>query len=306
VNEFDLIRRYFDVPTDDRDVVVGVGDDGAVIRPTPGKEQVQVIDTLVESVHFPGDGDPADIGYRAVAVNLSDIAAMGAHPRFMTLALSLPPKDEAWIAAFADGVMAAAAQHDVALIGGDMTSGAAVVATVHMTGEVNAGSAILRSGAQPGDTIYVTGTLGDAAGAFRLEGRGLRDDLLSQRFWRPEARVRTGLRLVGRATAAIDVSDGLLGDLNKLLQASGVGATVDIERVPLSSALQSHFDVVEQRQLALTGGDDYELCFTAEAAAVPGDLHCTAIGEITSTGELQCRLDGTVVEFDSRGYRHFQ
>lgn len=306
VNEFDLIRRYFDVPSADRDIIRGVGDDGAVIRQTPGKDQVQVIDTLVEGVHFPGGGDPADIGYRAVAVNLSDIAAMGARPRFMTLALSLPPKEESWIAAFASGLFAAAAEHDVALVGGDTTSGNSVVTTVHMTGEVDAGSAILRSGAKPGDAIYVTGTCGDAAAGLRLAERGSHDAFLMRRFWRPEARVRAGQRLVGRATAAIDVSDGLLGDLNKLLQASDAGAVVDIERVPLSDALRSRFDAGEQRELALLGGDDYELCFTVGGADLPGDLHCTAIGEITTTGELQCRLHGAVVDFDTRGYRHFQ
>lgn len=306
MNEFDLIRRYFDSPVDDPDVILGVGDDGALIRPAPGKEQVHVIDTLVEGVHFPGAGDPADIGYRVVAVNLSDIAAMGARPRFMTLALSLPPKEESWVAAFADGLHAAAAEHGVTLIGGDTTSGAAVVVTVHMIGELDAGSAILRSGARAGDTIYVTGTFGDAAAARKLHEDGLHDEYLMRRFWRPEARVETGRRLVGRATAAIDVSDGLLGDLNKLLQSSGVGAVVDIERVPLSDALQSRFDTTDQRQLALTGGDDYELCFTVGDAELPGDLTCTAIGAITATGKLECSLDGGIVDFDSSGYRHFQ
>jgi thiamine-monophosphate kinase len=306
VHEFDLIRRYFDVPADDPDIILSVGDDGAVIRPTPGKEQVQVIDTLVEGVHFPGDGNPADIGYRVVAVNLSDIAAMGAQPRFMTLALSLPPKEESWVAAFAGGLFAAAVEHDVALIGGDTTSGDAVVVTVHMIGELDAGSAILRSGAKAGDTIYVTGTFGDAAAALKLHGDGRHDEYLMRRFWRPAARVETGQRLVGRATAAIDVSDGLLGDLNKLLQASEVGAAVDVERVPLSDALRSRFDIADQLKLALTGGDDYELCFTVGGAELPNNLNCTAIGEITATGELQCRLDGAIVDFDSSGYRHFQ
>lgn len=306
MNEFDLIRRYFDPPVDDPNVITGVGDDGAVIRPNPGKDQVQVIDTLVEGVHFPLHGNPADIGYRVVAVNLSDIAAMGARPRFMTLSLSLPRKDDAWIAAFADGLFAAADPHDVTLIGGDTTSGDTVVATVHMTGELDAGSALLRSGARVGDTIYVTGTLGDAAAALRLGERGEHDDFLMRRFWRPEARVRTGLDLVGRATAAIDVSDGLLGDLDKLLQASGRGAIVDVERVPLSAALRSQFAGDEQRLLALTGGDDYELCFTVGDAPLPSDLSCTAIGTVTATGQLQCRLDGGIVDFDTSGYRHFQ
>ena len=306
MNEFELIRRYFDAPADDPDVIVGVGDDGAVIRPAPGKDHVQVIDTLVEGVHFPWDGNPTDIGYRVVAVNLSDIAAMGARPRFMTLALSMPPKEESWVAAFAAGLFAAASEYGVALIGGDTTSGDAVVVSVHMIGELDAGSAILRSGAKPGDAIYVTGTVGDAAAALKLHEDGLHDEYLMRRFWRPAARVDMGLRLVGRATAAIDVSDGLLGDLNKLLQASGVGAVLDIERVPLSDALQTRFDVTEQRLLALTGGDDYELCFTIGSRELPSSLTCTQIGEITANGQLQCRLDGAIVDFDSSGYRHFQ
>ena len=175
-----------------------------------------------------------------------------------------------------------------------------------MTGELDAGGALLRSGAKVDDTIYVTGTFGDAAAALSLGQRGLHDDFLMRRFWRPEARVGIGLDLAGRATAAIDVSDDLLGDLDKLLQASGAGAVIDIERVPLSAALRSHFTVDEQRLLALTGGDDYELCFTVSAAPLPRDLGCTAIGKVTATGQLQCRLDGRIVDFDTNGYRHFQ
>ena len=306
VDEFALIRRYFDRKVGTPDIVAGIGDDGAIVVPAAGKHQVQVIDTLVEGVHFPPAASASDIGYRVVAVNLSDIAAMGARPRWMTLALTLPQKDDRWIEAFADGLFEAAAEHDVTLIGGDTTSGNAVVATVQITGDVDPEMALLRSGARVGDRIFVTGTLGDAAAGLQLINRGESNDFLLRRFWRPTARVHTGMRLAGHATAAIDVSDGLLGDLKKLLEASNVGALIDIERVPLSTAIRSRFDVNEQRHLALTGGDDYELCFTAGDAALPDDLAATAIGIITASGELQCRCDGAIVDFDDSGYRHFQ
>ena len=306
VDEFALIRRYFDRKVAAPDIVAGIGDDGAIVNPARGKHQVQVIDTLVEGVHFPLAANAADIGYRVVAVNLSDIAAMGARPRWMTLALTLPQKDDCWIEAFADGLFEAAAEHDVKLIGGDTTSGDAVVATVHITGDVDPDKALRRSGARVGDRVFVTGTFGDAAAGLQLINRGESDDFLLRRFWRPTARVHTGMRLGGCATAAIDVSDGLLGDLKKLLQASGVGALIDLERVPLSAAMRSRFDVDEQRHFALTGGDDYELCFTAGDAPLPDDLACTAIGTVTASQELQCSRDGAIVEIDDSGYRHFQ
>ncbi len=306
VDEFALIRRYFDRRVGAHDVVAGIGDDGAIIAPAPGKHQVQVIDTLVEGVHFPPVADASDIGYRVVAVNLSDVAAMGACPRWMTLALTMPQKNDRWIEAFADGLFEAAAEHNVALIGGDTTSGDGVVATVQVTADVDPGRALLRSGARAGDRIYVTGTFGDAAAGLQLLARGDVDDFLLRRFWRPTARVDTGMRLAGHATAAIDVSDGLLGDLKKLLEASGVGAQIDVERVPLSASLRSRFDVDEQQHLALTGGDDYELCFTAGDGALPADVECREIGKITASGGLQCHCNGAIVDFDDSGYRHFR
>jgi thiamine-monophosphate kinase len=306
VDEFELIGRYFDRRTNLPGVRIGIGDDGAVLTPTPGLEQVQVIDTMVEGVHFPDNTPPADIGYRVVAVNLSDIAAMGARPRWMTLALTLPRSDEQWIEAFARGLFEAASAFGVALVGGDMTSGDRIVATVHISGEVEAGKALLRSGAKAGDTIFVSGTLGDAAAGLELLRRGTQDEYLTRRFMRPSARVQIGKQLLGRASAAIDVSDGLLGDLKKLLAASGAGGVVDIERVPLSRAMRSHFDVQQQRQFSLTGGDDYELCFTAGEPELAGVDDITAIGLVTDSGTLQCRLGGAIVDFDDSGYRHFQ
>ena len=307
VDEFALIRRYFDRAIQATGVTTGIGDDGAVLVPTPGHELVTVIDTLVEDVHFPSGSNPADIGYRAVAVNLSDIAAMGATPRWMTLALSLQTANEEWLESFSEGMFAAAAEHNVALVGGDTTHANQIVATVQISGEVESGTAILRSGACPGDTVYVTGTVGDAsAGLYGLiKGEPVRE--LANRFTRPSARVAYGQSLSGVASAAIDVSDGLFADLGRLLTASGVGAEIDIGQLPISTALADNFTLERQRSFALGGGDDYELCFTAAGEVPdPGVMPLTAIGTVTETTGLVCKLDGDVVPFDDSGYRHFQ
>ena len=306
MDEFELIERFFNRQASTPGVLVGIGDDGAVLQPTPGHDQVQVIDTLVEGVHFPANSQAEDIGYRVVAVNLSDIAAMGARPCWMTLALTMPPKDDQWLAGFASGLFEAASEFDVALVGGDTTSGDAVVATVHVTGEVETGKALLRSGAKVGDTIFVTGTFGDAAAGLELLGGGERDSFLVHRFLRPRARIETGHQLVGRANAAIDVSDGLVGDLSKLLGASGVGAELEIDRVPVSDAIKARFDESNRTRLALTGGDDYELCFTARPDVVEGIADITAVGKVTGEPGLTCRQNGVIVEWDDSGYRHFQ
>tara|TARA_R110002096_G_scaffold6305_15_gene29336 strand:- start:2188 stop:3108 length:921 start_codon:yes stop_codon:yes gene_type:complete len=305
MDEFALINRFFSRRIARTDVIAGIGDDGAVLSPGAGLEQVQVIDTLVEGVHFPPDTRAQDIAWRAVAVNLSDIAAMGARPRWMTLALTLTNSSEAWLESFAAGLFAAADEHDVALVGGDTTYGATLVVTISISAELHPGTALLRSGAKPGDTVFVSGTLGDAAAGLSLLQQQAGDDWLTTRFLRPTARIDTGLALVGKATAAIDVSDGLAGDLRKLLDASGVGARIDIEKIPLSEALCNRFDTARRHQYALSGGDDYELCFTAPAAAVAGVPGITAIGIVTDTGRLEFFLHGDVVEVDNSGYRHF-
>jgi thiamine-monophosphate kinase len=306
MDEFDLIRRYFDRDDEMPGVVTGVGDDGAVLIPNPAKQQIQVIDTLVEDVHFPPDTTPADIAYRAVAVNLSDIAAMGAVPRWMTLALTLSDSSEQWVAAFSSGLFDAADKYKVALVGGDTTSGPIVTVTVTITGEVETGAALLRSGAKAGDGIFVTGTLGDAAAGLDLLQRGEPDEFLVQRFLRPTPRITTGRALVGKANSAIDISDGFVGDLKKLLTASGVGGEIDIDNLPLSESLRERFTPDEQQQLALCGGDDYELCFTAAREAVTDIPGITAIGSVHESTGLICRRNGDIVEVDDSGYRHFQ
>jgi thiamine-monophosphate kinase len=303
VDEFELIRRYFTRDAQASDVIVGIGDDGAVLELGPGIQQVQVIDTMVEGVHFPPGMAAADIGYRVVAVNLSDIAAMGARPRWMTLALTLADQDESWVDQFAAGLFDAACEYDVELVGGDTTSGKEVVATVHMTGVVEEGAALLRSGAKVGDTVFVTGTVGDAAAGLVLLRDGEREEYLQGRCLRPHARVAKGRELTGKASAAIDLSDGLVGDLRKLLDASGVGAEIDIGRIPTSERLRQRFTAEEALEFALTGGDDYELLFTGSADIDIDDA--TPIGVVTAGTDLRCRLNGELVEVDDAGYRHF-
>ena len=306
MDEFELIRRYFDRQGEKPGVAVGIGDDGAVLTPDDSKQQVQVIDTLVEGVHFPPETNPADIAYRTVAVNLSDIAAMGARPRWMSLALTLNNPDEHWVESFSSGLFDAADEFDVALVGGDTTSGPTVTVTVTITGDVEPGAALLRSGAKTGDAIFVTGTLGDAAAGLELLQRGEFDDYLVQRFSRPTPRIATGRALVGKANAAIDISDGLAGDLRKLLAASGVGGEIDIDKLPLSESLRERFAAEERRNLALCGGDDYELCFTAPVESMTGISGITCIGSVTESPGLKFKQNNDIVQVDDSGYRHFQ
>jgi len=308
VDEFELIQRYFVRDGEARGVTTGIGDDGAVLQPEPGRELITVIDTLVETVHFPADISPADLGYRCVAVNLSDIAAMGGRPLWMTLALTIPASNDEWLSGFASGLHEAAAEHDVSLVGGDTTRGDAIVISVQISGDVAEGAAVHRSGACSGDTIYVTGTLGDAGAGLALLSAGNSDEFLLQRFLRPTARVSAGLALPGLASSAIDISDGLLGDLQKLLDASDVGGEIQLDALPTSDAFRAAFDKKSQRRFALTAGDDYELCFTSsrEVPSELGGVPVTAIGTITDGHSLICRDHDEIVEIADSGYRHFQ
>ena len=307
MDEFELIRRFFSRPADSASVVTGVGDDGAVIRPAEGKELVTVIDTMVAGTHFPATLSARDVGYRIVAVNLSDIAAMGAEPRWMTLALTLAESDPAWLAAFAEGLYEAAAEYGVALVGGDTTKGGQLVVSVQMSGELEPGTALYRSGAKDGDTIYVTGTLGDAAAGLKLMAEGSVEHPLARRFACPTARVCAGTALAGVAHAMIDLSDGFVADLSKLLEASGVGAEVDLQHLPLSNELLDAVGRDQALQFAMHGGDDYELCFTVPESRLPGTIaeEVTAIGRVTAVPGLVCRDGDSVVPVDDTGYRHF-
>ena len=298
----------------DSSVVIGVGDDGAVMTPEPGRDLVSVIDTLVEDVHFPRDLDPSHIAYRAVATNASDIAAMAARPRWMTLALTLDRADEAWLSRFAMGLFEAAEEYAVDLVGGDTTAGPGKVITIQLNGDVQPGRALTRCDARAGDRIFVSGTVGDAAaGLAKICKSPDLQRALEYRFQRPSARVALGQSLAGLATAAIDISDGLFADVSRLLDASGVGGVLEIQDLPLSDALRSLGDAAAEAY-ALSGGDDYELCFTvpeqrqraiAELSEATG-LRLSRIGEVIGGSGLSCTRNGKVVEFDHPGYRHFE
>ena len=308
MDEFELIRRFFSRPVDSATVVAGVGDDGAVLRPPAGRELVTVIDTMVAGTHFPAGMTARDIGYRIVVVNLSDIAAMGAEPRWMTLALTLVEADADWLEEFAAGLYEAASEWSVMLVGGDTTSGDQLVVSVQMSGDLAPGTALYRSGAKAGDTVFVTGTLGDAAAGLEQWSAGAGDQYLTSRFARPSARVGVGRALAGIAHAAIDLSDGLVADLSKILEASHVGAELDLQRLPLSEELLRTVGREQALRYAMGGGDDYELCFTLPETSLPAEIstEVTPIGRITREPGLVCRDGDAVVPFDNTGYRHFR
>ncbi len=320
MDEFEIIRHYFERAESDDSIRVGIGDDGAVLRPDPGRDLISVIDTLVSEVHFPKSLAPADIGYRSVAVNLSDIAAMAGRPRWMVLALTLSDADSAWLEGFSNGLFAAAQEFDLALVGGDMTRGKETVISIQIIGDVVEDKALTRGGAKPGDLIYVTGTPGDAsAGLAILQNGAPRNpdvDYLINRFARPNARVHIGQAIAAHASAAIDLSDGLFTDIEKLLKASGVSGSIELAGLPLSSQLIKLMDEDDALRFALGGGDDYELCFTSAASAEViqdiADQHAveiTRIGQVndrsTAATVLLCTRNGDEYDYQHRGYRHF-
>ncbi|MCA1799291.1 MAG: thiamine-phosphate kinase [Xanthomonadaceae bacterium] len=298
-----LITGKTGAPRDD--VALGIGDDAAVLQPRSGHELVVCADTLVAGVHFPDGTAPSAIGHKALAVNLSDLAAMGAEPGWALLALTLPEADEAWLREFATGFSELATRFEVMLVGGDTTRGPLTV-SVTALGQVPAGGALRRAGARPGDALCVSGTLGDAALALaQWRAGGVRDVELAARLDLPEPRVALGLALRGIAHAAIDVSDGLLSDLRKLIEADGLGATVEIEQLPRSERFAASGGTTE---MMLGGGDDYELLFALPAAALPGlAAHSvTRIGTVEAERGVRC-VDGTgrPVKVTAAGYEHF-
>lgn len=319
MTEFELIERFFRRPA--RDAVLGVGDDAALLAPCPGCEIAASVDMLVEGHHFSAGAEPEALGHKTLAVNLSDMAAMGAKPRWALLAGALPAADEAWLAAFARGFFVLADAHAVDLVGGDTTRGPLNLC-VSILGEVPAGTALRRSGARAGDSIWVSGRLGDAALALahRLGQVRLDDGDLAgceSALARPAPRVALGLALRGIATAAIDVSDGLAGDLRHVLEASRIGAAIDLAALPRSAVLERQLRG-PAREVALwcllAGGDDYELCFTAPAArdadiAALADtlgLALTRIGVATPGAKLQVRdAAGRVLDPLPQAFDHF-
>ncbi|MFZ2507116.1 MAG: thiamine-phosphate kinase [Steroidobacteraceae bacterium] len=289
--EFELIARYFTGRGSARDDVrLSVGDDAAIVAPRAGTELVLALDTIVAGVHFPADTSGRFVGHRALAVNLSDLAAMGAEPAWALLGLTLPAVDESWLGEFAAGFEELARRFGVALVGGDITRGP-LAATVTVGGFVPPGTALTRSGAREGDELWVSGTPGDAGAGLAILQAGLaavgatREELL-RRFLLPEPRVDLGLALRGRASACIDISDGLAGDLEKLCDASGIGARLDCRRLPRSAQLVESAGAAGSMRYALAGGDDYELLFTAPAAARPGIEGLTRLAPVRLIGEI--------------------
>ena len=317
LGEFDIIARYFSRTTARDDVLLGVGDDAALLMPPPGRALVAATDTLVEGRHFLSGAPAASIGHNALAVNLSDLAAMGADPAWALLSLSVPDADERWLDEFARGLHALASRHGVALVGGDTVSGPRVV-TVEVLGFVAPDAALRRAGARLGDVVFVSGTPGMAAAGLDLlrDGRTTfeSDDPRVRRLLYAEPRLALGRALRGRATAAMDVSDGLLGDLAKLTTASRVGARLDLERLPVEPLLAVGHDRSQAERYVLHGGDDYELLFTlpvdaadARAQEIAAEAHCAIhrIGEIVAAPGVTCRRGGRDEPVSGRGYDHF-
>ncbi len=316
-SEFDLIRRHFTRPT--RHTDLAVGDDAALLRPRPGMQLAVSTDMLVAGTHFFADTDPEDLGWKTLAVNVSDLAAMGATPRWAFLALALPGADEAWIAAFARGFFACADAHGVDLAGGDTTRGPLTL-SVTIIGEVPQGEAITRAGGKAGDDLWVSGQPGMAAlglaalrGETQLSTAGRAACIAA--LQRPQPRIALGLALRGVATAMLDVSDGLLGDLGHILECSATGAIIDGGALPLAALRETGADEALARRCLLGGGDDYELLFTAPAArradvdAISASLGLALhrIGTLTpepATLWLRQR-DGRLVPGTRSGYDHF-
>lgn len=316
-SEFDLIRRHFTRPPQHTDLAVG--DDAALLRPRAGMQLAVSTDMLVSGTHFFADTDPEDLGWKTLAVNVSDLAAMGAEPRWAFLALALPAADAPWIAAFARGLFACADAFGVDLAGGDTTRGPLNL-SVTIVGEVPAGQAITRTGARAGNELWISGQPGLAAlGLAALHGEVALDAAGRARcvdaLQRPQPRVELGLQLRGIATAMLDVSDGLLGDLAHILEASAVGAIVDVAALPLDALRATGANAAIARRCLLSGGDDYELLFAAPASARPAltelstslGLPLHRIGQITGQAGV-CLLrepDGTLAPAGASGYDHF-
>lgn len=317
MTEFDLIRRYFTRATPN--ALLGIGDDAALLKVSNGNVLAVSCDMLASGTHFFPDADPFLLGHKTLAVNLSDMAAMGATPRWATLAIALPDADETWLERFSAGFFALAQQYGVELIGGDTTRGPLNLC-VTILGEVPAQQALQRSGAQPGDEVWVSGTLGDAALALaHLQGRialsGEELATCAQVLHQPQPRVALGLALRGIASSAIDISDGLLADLGHILDASHAAAEIGLALLPVSSVMRAYVKLPLGEQCALSGGDDYELCFTAPVmrhAEITGisarlGLPLARIGKIVAgSGCIVHDAAGNRLNLENGGYEHFR
>jgi len=318
-SEFELIKQYFqNITHEDSSVQCGIGDDAAIVKIPQDMDVVLSMDTLLQDTHFPTETGPFDIGYKALAVNLSDMAAMGAMPKWVLLSISLPENDEAWLEKFASGFLELAILHSVSLIGGDMSRGPLSI-TLQIQGLVPTDTALKRDGAQKGDLIYVTGSLGDAGVGLDIVHGKLSIGNEYEAFFlnslnRPEVSVEAGLCLREFANSAIDISDGLIADLGHILDASHVGAVIEVNKLPLSEAMLHCIDETTAWDYALTSGDDYKLCFTASAAHheliintfKKIDIPVSCIGEIKGETGLQLKIpEGTYFEPSGKSYSHF-
>ncbi len=317
MDEFAIIQKYFSSAAQGVGVVIGIGDDCAVVQPPADSLLVMSIDTMVSGVHFPGDARGGCVGARAMSGALSDLAAMGARPLWFTLALTIPEPDPVWLEAFSEGLMSIANLHECRLIGGDTTRGPLSV-TIQVHGCVDEGKVLKRSGARPGDMIYVTGCFGDGAAALTVIEKKLTVNpgcfsYLMKRFYAPTPRIAEGERLAGVASAAIDVSDGLYTDLEKICEASGTGALIDVSLIPSSDLWRAHVSEGQRLQWVLAGGDDYQLCFTVPRANVARVesmiekrmLVATGIGKMTDKMGVVLVNDGNPYAIDQKGYSHF-
>lgn len=317
-SEFDIIRQYFTSTISRADVVLGIGDDAAILTVPNDHQLVQSVDTLVASVHFPVDTSPQNIACKALAVNLSDMAAMGAEPAWFTLAITLPNDDEKWLKAFSESLSSLAEKYNIQLIGGDTTNGPLCI-SITINGFVPAGKALTRNNAQPQDKIYVSGTIGDAALAL-AEWQGqclLREEsigYLKERLNQPKPQIELGLLLREYASSCIDISDGLIADLGHITDSSHVGAKINFEKIPRSKEFDLNLtDEALIVPLVLSGGDDYELCFTIpftkqaefEKSVKENKMSVTCIGEIESQSGVRCIKNNKEIDIQEIGYQHF-
>ncbi|HIM58445.1 MAG TPA: thiamine-phosphate kinase [Gammaproteobacteria bacterium] len=308
MNEFDLIEKYFNWKNPGSDTF-GVGDDCAIINTTANTQIVTSVDTLIAGVHFSKNTSAGDIAYKALSVNLSDLAAMGATPKYFTLALTLPELNEVWLSEFSKALRRLAAEYQLDLIGGDTTKGDLSI-TVNIIGEVETGKALLRSGAKVGDLVYVSNTIGDAAYAWQQIQQGIKpSDFYLNRLNRPRPNIKLAQQLVAVAHACIDVSDGLEQDLLHILKRSKVGAKIDLNAIPMSAEVARYVDNTQDWCTVMAGGDDYELCFTVPKTSADAlktieknlNIVLTKIGVITKNQDLE------IVGLDKacKSYQHF-
>lgn len=308
VSEFSLIKRFFTRPAKNKQTTLSIGDDCALLSVPSAYELAITTDTMVENVHFFPDVNPEDLGHKLLAVNLSDLASMGAKPIAVTLALTLPKVNEQWLQGFSTGLFALADKYQLDLVGGDTTSGPLTL-SIQAMGLVKSGQALKRCSAKVGDLIYVTGLLGDAGLGLKVKQGYQMDDsesVLAQ-FNKPLPKVNEGLQLLNIANACVDISDGLVADLGHILDMSAVGALLNYEQLPVSKQLKHYIEQTQDWEMPLRAGEDYELCFTVPPEkAFELDIQCTCIGVIEKQQGLRLNKQEQIVDFKTLGFDHFK